>query len=152
MHALICDVISYCTWSFDIDIISVNDKILTENLRKAKRWKSKKLCVIFLSKWWSTSALHSLPRQTEGRKDRQYHYTLWPMLQLHGSRTVIDVNWVVIGIFIPADDNIPRWLKKYPTGQNAFCWQPCEIFVPEFFHLYKRDLDTIIDFYKNTLF
>jgi len=46
---------------------SVNDKILIENLRKEKRWASKKLLNAFPSKGWSMSALDSLLRRTDAR-------------------------------------------------------------------------------------
>jgi len=34
MHSVICDVINYCARSCDMGKISVNDKMLIENLRK----------------------------------------------------------------------------------------------------------------------
>jgi len=44
------------------------------------------------------------------------------------------------------------WLKlKYPTGQNAICRQPCEIFIPKFLGLYGRDPATILKLKKNIL-
>jgi len=41
------------------------------------------------------------------------------------------------------------WLKlKYPTGQNAISRQLCEIFIPKFLGLYRRDPVTILKFKK----
>jgi len=51
--------------------ISVNDKILIENLRKEKRWGSKKLLNEFLSKGWSRSGLDSLLRRIDARGSAQ---------------------------------------------------------------------------------
>ena len=59
----------YCqaVWSCDMRKISVNDKILTEILRKEKRWSSKKLLSEFSSKGWSRSGLDSLLRRMDAR-------------------------------------------------------------------------------------
>ena len=41
------------------------------------------------------------------------------------------------------------WLElKYPTGQNAISRQPCEIFIPKFLDLYKRDPATFLNLKK----
>ena len=41
MCDLTCDVTSYCVWSCDMGKINVYDKIMIENQKKEKIWKSK---------------------------------------------------------------------------------------------------------------